>query len=43
MDASVFVCFGLMLLYTVVEFIDYMHLFLTTSPDVGVLSGEEKI
>ena len=43
MDAMVFVCFALMLLYGIVEFIEYMHLFMTTPGDVPAIAEEEGI
>lgn len=40
-EAPVFICMALMLLYTAVEFFDYIHLFLTTSEEVSATGQEE--
>ncbi|MDI9388273.1 MAG: TRAP transporter small permease subunit [Synergistota bacterium] len=41
-EAAVFVCFALMLLYTAVEFMEYVRLFRNTPPDLATGKGEER-
>lgn len=41
-EATVFVCMALMLLYTIVEFLEYMHLFLVT-PKAAFSPGKGEV